>query len=533
MTIDTSFEKTKKYFDYLMSGPSDGSSPIDKIKWAGQCIDCAETLAFGKEIESSRTLLDKAQGLLGEADEANLPKEIIANTLHYYLGGLLCGRVHLERLENKEPYFAASDSVAQSIYRYRLCLTHEMKPLLDPTRHSEVLTNLANILNSSGRFIEAIETWRESLLVDPNNGMALANIGQGFYHYGGILQDRGHRLFLQRIGYESVLAGLKPDMQGVHTTARNHFEGLRDRLQKLVGNQPLPSDMNKYSLGESKEEQQYRKWVLSRVLFLNPLNDAVQDTIAASDILSLPNTIVSLSEENHTPWRHGLFDQLKQEFVSARFLYYEGIHSKGGHYSDRDVRMFNSLDYPAYGIGTEKLKAAYRGLFSILDKLAFFLNFYLGLQIPERDVYFQSFWYVDRKPKGNRLRPEITTYKNWPLMGLYWLSRDLALDESQEVLEPAMQDMKDIRNSLEHKFLRLHTERVGHEIQRETPLSMDLARPAFEEKGLRLLRLVRAALIYLHGSVYIEESRKRKDAEENGKVIPPLAMDIYKDNWKR
>jgi len=531
--MDTSIEESKKYFDHLMAGPKVDATIEKKLEWAGQCIDCAETLAFRNNVESSRVLLNKAESLLTEAQGTTLQKSVIANVLYYFLGGMWCGRVHLERLEKKDPYFTSSESVSRAIYFYRLCLSEDLKPLLEPRRHSETLTNLANMLNSAGRFIEAIETWKKSLRIDEANGMALANIGQGYYYYGNILQDRGHRMFLWKKGYESIKQGLLPEKQGVHPTALTHFTELLTFLEKAVGTMSLPEDLDKNILGEDEEELRYKTWVLKNTLFLNPLNDAYPNSISGRDVLSLPDTLVPLSEEKHTPWRHGLFDQLKQEFVSARFLFYEGTKSKHGHYSDRQVRMYNSLDYPAYGLGTEKLKAAYRGLFSILDKIAYFLNFYLGLNIPERDVYFSSFWYVDRQPRSSRVRADIIGYKNWPLTGLYWLSRDLALAEGQELLEPEMQDIGKIRNALEHKFLRLHTEGSGQNIYQETPLSVDLPRIAFEKKGRRLLKLVRAALIYLHGTVYTEESRKRKKAAENNELIPPIQMHTYEDSWKR
>jgi LA2681-like HEPN/Phasin protein len=49
---------------------------------------------------------------------------------------------------------------------------------------------------------------------------------------------------------------------------------------------------------------------------------------------------------------------MKQEFASARWLLYEGITARTTHFSDRQVRLSNTLDYPSYGLAVEKLKAA-------------------------------------------------------------------------------------------------------------------------------------------------------------------------------
>src|SRR5207245_1998729 len=93
----------------------------------------------------------------------------------------------------------------------------------------------------------------------------------------------------------------------------------------------------------------------------------------------------------------GFFNQIKQEFVSARYLYYEGLRSKGPHFSDRDVLLYNTLDYPVYSLATEKLRAAFRLAYSLFDKISFFLNHYLQLGHNPNKVSFRGVWC---EPKG-------------------------------------------------------------------------------------------------------------------------------------
>ena len=63
----------------------------------------------------------------------------------------------------------------------------------------------------------------------------------------------------------------------------------------------------------------------------------------------------------------------------------------------------DTLDYPVYGIGIEKVKAAYRSIYSIFDKLAYFLNKYLKLGISDDVISFVNLWYKDvRNQKGGR-----------------------------------------------------------------------------------------------------------------------------------
>jgi len=76
------------------------------------------------------------------------------------------------------------------------------------------------------------------------------------------------------------------------------------------------TDLDGHEVGKSKKERAYRLWCLNNTLFLNPLNDIGPHRIAAQDILHLPPFVMSLGEP---PALFGLFNQLKQEFVTARW----------------------------------------------------------------------------------------------------------------------------------------------------------------------------------------------------------------------
>jgi hypothetical protein len=81
-----------------------------------------------------------------------------------------------------------------------------------------------------------------------------------------------------------------------------------------------------YKLGETEQEKQYRRWCLANRLFLNPLNDLGPHTVAARDTMTLPDFTTKLQEP---PSLVGFFNQMKQEFVSARWMFYDGMHGTG------------------------------------------------------------------------------------------------------------------------------------------------------------------------------------------------------------
>src|ERR1700719_4395732 len=84
--------------------------------------------------------------------------------------------------------------------------------------------------------------------------------------------------------------------------------------------------------------------------------------------------------------------------------------------------------------------------------------------------------------------------ENWPFRGLFWLSKDLFEEEFRGVTEPDAQALYEIRNHLEHKYLKVH------EMMRSQPadsawtdrLAYSVERQDFVAKTLRVLRLSRA-----------------------------------------
>ena len=65
----------------------------------------------------------------------------------------------------------------------------------------------------------------------------------------------------------------------------------------------------------------------------------------------------------------------------------------------------------------------------------------------------------------------------------------------------------------------------------EDSLALSLYRRDFEEKTLRMLKLVRAALIYLVCTVRVEELRRKR--EHGSKPIGQVGMDVWEDDWKQ
>jgi hypothetical protein len=230
----------------------------------------------------------------------------------------------------------------------------------------------------------------------------------------------------------------------------------------------------------------------------------------------------------------GFFNQLKQEYASARWLLYEGLQTDTVHFSDREVFLYNTLDYSCHALAVEKTKIAFRMAYSLFDKLAFFLNEYLKLGINDRDVYFKTLWYQHRSSKPFPLRSQFVNLDNLPFRGLFWLAKDLFDEQYGDIIEPEARDYYVIRNRLEHSCLRVHEDFAGimpPELEIfSNRLAYSIVRGDLNAKTMRLFKLVRAAMIYVLLGMHREEARRVHDEE---KPALPMHITLWDDDWKR
>ena len=382
----------------------------------------------------------------------------------------------------------------------------------------QILTNLGNLLSSAGRAIEALEPRSEALVIEPRFWMARGNLGTGLARYARHMHSSYHAAALFLCADRELTRAITDAQLHPHfgyPEALASFE----REKTWIGERVNLADLSEYlqpdddvELGKSLAERSYRSWCLSNHLFLNPINDGMACAAAADDSLPLPDLVAKLGDP---PSLQGFFNQLKQEYVSARWSYYSGTHPSRPHFSDRDVTLFNTLDSPAYGLAVEQVRTSYRIAYSLLDKVAFFLNEYLSLKIPIGQVSFGRVWRDRSGPKGV-LDKRFATSKNHTLRGLYWLSKDILDPDFKDSTAPDAQALSDIRNHLEHRYLKIHEIfAITPGMQRPDPtdkfvdtMAYSVGRRDFEAKTLRLLKLVRAALFHLTLAMSFEEQRR-------------------------
>jgi len=502
-----------------------GLPDAEALNRIGMLIDAALDGKSPRETDRAFALLDAVESHSLSPDLAALAQYFRANAW-----------------ANRELMGATSDvwsweqpECQEQILSLRRAVRNDGFQQLPKVRQCQILTNLANQLDKIGRFIEAIEIYDRALSLNPRFGMARGNRGIAFSHYARSLYDGGHARYMLVSAHDTLTSALATDAiyESPHYQDAQHaFNEETKKIAERVDVNAIREQIagsEQYGLGKSAEERRYRTWCLKNRLFINPLNDLGALPIAAQDILTLPSLTTPLGK-GFVPSIIGFFNQMKQEFVSARYLYYEGVRATKPHFSDQDVLLYNTLDYPVYSLAAEKIRFASRAAYSIFDKISFFLNDYFGLRHPLNHVSFRSVWYESKGKPPRPLLARFSACPNWPLRGLFWVSKDLFEEEFRQVTEPDAESLNEIRNHLEHKYLQLHEGMTGLPTDPQA-LRYSIYKRDFEIRTLRLIKLARAALIHLSLSVWSEEHARRKN--DGLKRAFPMPLAIWRDEWKQ
>jgi tetratricopeptide (TPR) repeat protein len=504
-----------KYEDILNFPDLNAFEPEQVVGILGLIFETSREL---KNVETLKTGLDFSK-------KQNLTKFSDSDKMIFYFN-VANGWSYLQKLTQALNSFQfwefENPELEQQIINLRSALKNS-QTVNDDFNNCQILTNLGNLFSHLGRFSEAQTYWQNALKIIPDFPMAIGNIGFGLTHYAKILYDEGHQLIFFQFAYKYLKQSIALDIYDeAKETFNNQLLDIEDHIDKnLLLLEPV---MKEFSLGKSNVEKLYRKWCLNSRLFLNPLNDISIYPIAAHDCLYLPGMILNLSQP---PIYHSIFNQIKQEYVSARFLLYEGIYNKKLHFSDKGNLQMDTLDYATYSLSIEKVKIAFRTCYSIFDKIGFLINDYLSLGVVPDKVTFRNIWYSYKNNKPKALNKKISIIQNWAFRGLYWLSKDLYEKNFASIIEPEAQEIAMIRNFIEHKSFK--TVEFGISELTDGNLTYSISRNEFESKTIKLFTLTRAAIIYLSLGINLEEKKKVKD----NPILFPIDFQRLRDDYKR
>lgn len=369
-----------------------------------------------------------------------------------------------------------------------------------------VITNYANLLDNLGRTVEAVDHYYDCLEIDPSNATAMLNCGIALprleniskVHNPKILYEAWH-LMKESSKLESNLVRLSgrhilPHSQNTLTNFEKYIESqftgghnaLEDHILELEKNYTWePSDI----LIQLKNDR--------FLLTVNPrlLNHPSE----YKDDIFFQSMVMPLDDSKQQLFRKlvHIFNHVKEDFVTARYLYYQSQSKETRLIEVSSITSYmDTLDYADFGIRSGFLKTSLRLASDLLDKCAGFINLYLELNTnPNTKVYFSNIWYSDCAFKRG-LHPEIESRlsSNQYLTALYDLNKDFSGGY------PA--PFKKLRNDATHNRLVLS----WFEILEESNSMYSLNE--FQTIVKFLLRMTKAAIIYMVGFVMIEEQER-------------------------
>ncbi|GAI23304.1 unnamed protein product [marine sediment metagenome] len=206
-------------------------------------------------------------------------------------------------------------------------------------------------------------------------------------------------------------------------------------------------------------------------------------------------------------------NQIKQDYVTARFMLmlsrYKDLNLDFVH---KRVKIIDTLDYSLYNTYIELVKASFKGFYDVLDKIAYFINDYLRLGIPDRRVSFRAVWYQSSRDKT--IREQILATENFSLNALFSLHQDFEDGE--------FKNLKLTRDALTHRFVNVKLFYDTEDIE-------NMSESSLVSLTLELARATRNAILYLLQFVHTEEVKKER---ESTGFIPTLYAQEIPDELK-
>lgn len=456
--------------------------------------------------------------------------------LFYFRANIQSGIWHSLKIEERYQW-GQSNLIKEMSYLQSSIKSKEFDKL-HYIRRFQIQTNYANKLSSVGRNIEAIELLGKILRHKPYFGTALGNRGSLIIKLTEfIINDNTAAHICVLLGYDELLYVLKnADSKNIQWDSdyfmqpNGHLEFYKSRIDQVTYNDKYDKlreyyksfDIDKNSM--PKAERKHHKFILEKNLFLHPINVIGNNELGSFDSISLPALTTNIYEK---PIFLDLFNQLKSEFCFARLMYFESNGGRGKHYADTNLNLSDSEDYSAFGMSVEKLRASFRSAYSMLDKIAIFINLYYDLSVAEKNINIRDIWYENNGKNEKIIRKIFSDSDNFGIRALFHLSFDIVGASKNNIgeISPMSKTLNEYRNCLEHRFLLLkdydfYSAKLIPNAGYKFALVDELYNYTFD-----LLKLVRAALFYLTFAIEYEEN-KRKIKSKN-----PFPVDI--NTYKR
>lgn len=332
-------------------------------------------------------------------------------------------------------------------------------------------TNLGRYLEKQGRFMCAMKHYKAgiSLNNEPIAHCSLFNLEM--YLAQHVCYDIGKRPLHYYLAYKNVCNRLKLSND---TAAYNDAQYLFDEtnmpqdfmqwFENEIGAEEFEKE-HKFERNLSRKEQQYLLWCRDNNLFLNELEIDSLPYFEYPDLLELPSiqTMINFTCAYHENLiYHTNFEEIKSEYCYARHLIYQAsnIKNETKSFYNSTFRKTEDLLYSVDNIKAQNYKTAFRTLYSLFDKIAYFINHFYDLNNIAKDkrINFENL-FTKLGSKNWQPHPKLKETPNEYLHALFYILKDLRdiydHDSVADLLNPDIKRIYEIRNYIEHRSIKI------------------------------------------------------------------------------
>lgn len=413
-----------------------------------------------------------------------LKSAITEDSIDYCLGNGFHA-IYKITIQEKDNFFPNPENVKGSLFDAKQYYLKAFKKInLEQLNDYsiQILTNLGNNLNHSGRVVEALQLFDMVLFHNPTFPQAIVSKADGLRYMLNItncpitisLFAEIYRLYNIASEQKIVLEEIRQTVELGKEKSANFLTDNNIKLDTLENEFELNNE-------EYQNHPENLKFFLDNFLSLSEhslyckCNGAKIDDLAIGfpGFVTTDVKIIQLELLNN---------RLKSEFSLARQLYFDFLNQN----QIDNIHYENAVNGIVNGIKYEQLRTSFRQCFGILDKIAEGLCYLFDLEIKEgENIYFESFWNSKKKPDR---WTAINEFKNIHLTALYSIACDLNKKNGEFGF------YKDWRNRIEHGLFSLTNSDYYDKNWENEMFSNKTTTENFENKTKHLLQLTRASI---------------------------------------
>lgn len=370
-------------------------------------------------------------------------------------------------------------------------------------------TNLGNAYRTIGRYIVAIDCFQNALLISNDFSMASLNLSFLLFRYAQ-LQVRSYE---QNYFHHACYYYYKQtESCKINLENQEYLENLKSYIslfdptyiEKFLSK---PLDLPTFQV-DNQNEADYRNYLLLFRLFLDPCLDILSDPCFAVDSINLPFKEPYSDREKEFI---GLFNQIKQEYNWARFLWYKASTEESReYYSDRELNLIDIGDFSDHSTRESMLRTAFKSGYSLFDRIGFFINEYFEVGLTGTKVSFKNVWKDKLTDRRGQVYfsipyPITTAHSDNPLVhAMYWLQKDFYEKKTINVTTPYAIPIFKMRNEMEHNCLRTGKQSGN------SSFTVYTTEGKIESNTFQLLKLARELIIYLCLAVKFDREKDNR-----------------------